>query len=43
MLQNGPSHPLYQERMSQLEQQRQSNEYVIASLQAQNQELLKAL
>jgi len=30
MLTQGASHPLYQERMNQLEQQRQNNEFMIA-------------
>ena len=34
MLTEGPKHPLYQERLAQLEQQRQTSEFVVASLQA---------
>jgi hypothetical protein len=36
MLREGPSHPLYQERMSQLDQQRQQTDYIISTLQSQN-------
>lgn len=43
MLEQGPKHSLFQERLSQLEQQRQTNEYLVASLQAQNQDLARAL
>ena len=43
MLEQGPHHPLYQERLQQLEQQRQSNEFLIAQLTQQNQELMRAV
>jgi len=34
MLHEGPKHPLYQERLSHLEQQRQQNEFTVASISA---------